>query len=188
MARECAEEIIESGIEFVEVNTHKAGIYLKINNSEEDNAERKIDHLLPKRKSNKGRKPGMRTKELRRRTRVKNKGEEEVKELYHEEIDDSLKDGDKKKNEQDTEEDEESKWWPGKRPNKEETTRLAAYIIENMIKVIMRNHYYKFLGKIYHQEKGGAIGLSLTGKIARVTMDRWMRKMVERTEENKMKI
>ena len=125
VARECAEEIIESGIEFIEVDTHKAGIYLKINNSEEDNTERKINHLLPERKSNKGRKPGIRTKELRRRSRVKNKGEEEVKEIYHEEIDDTLKD-DSNKNEQDTKEDDESKWWPGKKPSNQETTRLIA--------------------------------------------------------------
>ena len=39
----------------------------------------------------------------------------------------------------------------------------------------MNNHHYSFGGKYYKQNKGGAIGLKLTGLVCRVVMDRWSR-------------
>ena len=41
----------------------------------------------------------------------------------------------------------------------------------------MGNHIYMFDGQAYLQTKGGAIGLRLTGLVARVVMDRWAGKM-----------
>ena len=50
-------------------------------------------------------------------------------------------------------------------------------VIEILIKVVMRNHSYKFKNKTYKQRKGGAIGLRITGSVCRIVMDRLLRKL-----------
>ena len=47
---------------------------------------------------------------------------------------------------------------------------MIAYAIEIGIKMVMRNHLYKFNGEVFIQGEGGPIGLELTGAIARVFM------------------
>ena len=80
--------------------------------------------------------------------------------------------------------------WPTRKLTQEGTTRLVAYLIDKIIIIIMKNHYYKFHVTIYHQEEGGATGLILTGmKMARVGMDRWMRVLRMRVlMKNHMKV
>ena len=52
----------------------------------------------------------------------------------------------------------------------------------------MSNHVYSFDGKVYKQTSGGAIGLRLTGVVARICMDRWAKELTRLLEENKVKV
>ena len=60
-------------------------------------------------------------------------------------------------------------------------------MIEIGIRKIMENHYYKFGGKNYRQTKGGAIGLHITGSLARICMDNWATLMKMKMEDNLIK-
>ena len=51
--------------------------------------------------------------------------------------------------------------------------KIIAKVIEVAIQEIFANHVYRFDGKLYRQKEGGAIGLRLTGIVARIVMDRW---------------
>ena len=50
----------------------------------------------------------------------------------------------------------------------------------------MKNHCYKFEGKIYRQEEGGSIGLDLTGVIAEIYMSWWDGQLVVLLREERM--
>ena len=49
---------------------------------------------------------------------------------------------------------------------------------EVQIKQTMKNHCFKFKGKLYRQEVGGSIGLDLTGVIAEIYMSWWDNQLV----------
>ena len=49
-------------------------------------------------------------------------------------------------------------------------------VLEVMLTATFRGHIYKWGNKLYQQVKGGAIGLRLTGSVAKLTMDSWMEK------------
>ena len=72
--------------------------------------------------------------------------------------------------------------------SEDEKRRLLAMVIEIAIITISKNHVYTFMNKIFAQKKGGAIGLRITGLIARIYMDQWVRKMKEIMTENLMVI
>ena len=55
-------------------------------------------------------------------------------------------------------------------PNEKETRKLLGEALKVVILFIMKNHIYQFDGKIYKQEKGGPIGLELTGDLAQIFM------------------
>ena len=58
-------------------------------------------------------------------------------------------------------------------PDEQITRKIWCEAIEVMIKQTMKNHCFKFKGKLYRQEQGGSIGLDLTGVIAEVYMSWW---------------
>ena len=58
-------------------------------------------------------------------------------------------------------------------PDEETTRKMWCEAVEILIKQTMKNHCYKFNGKIYRQEKGGSIGLDLTGVISEIYMTWW---------------
>ena len=74
------------------------------------------------------------------------------------------------------------------RENEETVRKLMGKVIEIAIVEIMENHCFQFNNKFYKQGKGGAIGLRLTGVIARVIMDRWMRRVKMKMKEAGMEI
>ena len=49
-------------------------------------------------------------------------------------------------------------------------------VLEVIIMATFRGHIYKWGNKLYQQVKGGAIGLMLTGSVAKLIMDSWMEK------------
>ena len=79
---------------------------------------------------------------------------------------------------EDTEPD--SKWLFTREPvSKEEKKRMMGKILEVAIKATFQNHIYTYRNDLYYQQKGGAIGLRLTGIVARIVMDRWSRQFKE---------
>ena len=56
---------------------------------------------------------------------------------------------------------------------KEEKKKMIGKVIEEAIKVTFSNHTYTYRNEFYKQIKGGAIGLRLTGVVARLVMDKW---------------
>ena len=71
---------------------------------------------------------------------------------------------------------DESIWLgPTKEPNVEEKRRLLALAVGREVEFVMRNHMFRFRGKVYQQEEGGAIGSELTCVVARTRMIMFMR-------------
>ena len=62
--------------------------------------------------------------------------------------------------------------------------QVLGLLVEILSKATFNNHFYKWKGKIFHQRKGGAIGLRLTGVCAKVVMDKWMDEFVKVLESN----
>ena len=58
-------------------------------------------------------------------------------------------------------------------PDEREIRRMWCEAVESMVKQTMKNHCYKFNGKLYRQEIGGSIGLDLTGVVAEIYMTWW---------------
>ena len=57
--------------------------------------------------------------------------------------------------------------------SKKEGKVLVAKAIMIGIETSFSEHIYEFNGDLYKQLEGGAIGVRLTGEVARVIMDRW---------------
>ena len=67
-----------------------------------------------------------------------------------------------------------SKWRYNTREyNENEKISVLAKVFEVGIRTTFLNHIYMFKNELYHQQAGGAIGLRLTGVVARILMDRW---------------
>ena len=97
-----------------------AAIFIAVNGDEEDIKEDDIKHLIPKRKWNKGAKPGKFTKEINKpANRTEGKTEEQISK-------------DEEQNE------EESKFETMKKPTKEEERKILAKVIEISINKIKR--------------------------------------------------
>ena len=52
----------------------------------------------------------------------------------------------------------------------------------------MKNHTYQFDNKIRKQEKGGAIGVELTGELAQIFIIWWTKQFQKKTDEEEVKI
>ena len=57
--------------------------------------------------------------------------------------------------------------------------RMFCKCIESLINICMSLHDFTFNGKVYRQEKCGAIGLDLVGVVASIYMDHWHKKLIE---------
>ena len=75
-------------------------------------------------------------------------------------------------------------WNPPKKIVGQEDTeikkRLMTEALRIAIKFVMKNHTYTFKNKIYKQEEGGAIGVELTGDLAKVFMVWWSRQLQQK--------
>ena len=77
---------------------------------------------------------------------------------------------------------------PAAQPTTREKRVILGKVIEISIFKIMENYHYKFGTKMYKQGGGGAIGLHLTGSVARVCMDLWGEGMRLLMEDNLVKV
>jgi hypothetical protein len=72
----------------------------------------------------------------------------------------------------DTEREEATSWKPpNRKPTQQEIKKLLGIMVETAIMVIMNNHYYILGDTIRRQTKGGAIGLRMTGILAKLFME-----------------
>ena len=71
--------------------------------------------------------------------------------------------------------DPESRWQYPRPPRGQERRKLMGKVLEVAIKATFKNHIYLYRNELYRQKAGGAIGLRLTGIVARIVMDRWAR-------------
>ena len=72
---------------------------------------------------------------------------------------------------------EDKSWLPASRqPSAGELRKMIGCLVKCAVKLVMENHYYSFNNKIRKQRKGGAIGNSLTEKIAKLVLKRFDRK------------
>ena len=73
----------------------------------------------------------------------------------------------------------EGHWgWPRPPATKEERSKLFGKVLEILIRETFKNHIYTYRNSLYKQRRGGAIGLRLTGVVARIVMDSWGRKFL----------
>ena len=121
-----------------------------------------LDMLMPKRKFKKGMAPTINTKEIIQRLNQKAQ---------------MLADGVVIK----------TKWTEiNENITEKQKSELMGKVLEICVREIMGNHVYMFDGQAYLQTEGGAIGLRLTGLVARVVMDRWAGKMKAKMTINYM--
>ena len=91
-----------------------------------------------------------------------------------------------------TSEKEENRHKPWKEPERnpgEDTKRKM--MIEAMkiaLTFVMKNHVYKFDDELKQQNKGGPIGLELTGVIAQILMSWWDERLIEKMKANNMNV
>ena len=83
-------------------------------------------------------------------------------------------------------------WNPPEKKVEEEDTVLQKKMITEalriVIKFIMKNHTYQFDNKIRKQEKGGAIGVELTGELAQIFMIWWTKQFQRKTDQEGVRI
>ena len=65
---------------------------------------------------------------------------------------------------------------------------MIATIVQIGVLVMMNTHLYSFNGKTFIQQGGGPIGLRSTCAVARVVMNEWDAKWMEKLEENNVKV
>ena len=53
-------------------------------------------------------------------------------------------------------------------------------VLEVAVRATFKNHIYTYGNQLYRKRKGGAIGLRLTGIVARIVMDGWAKLILER--------
>jgi hypothetical protein len=75
------------------------------------------------------------------------------------------------------------KWdWNGKRKIHSEIQKkkMVASMMEVGVHAILSNHLYQFDGKVFKHQKGGPIGLEITGVLARLVMLPWDRDFIDK--------
>ena len=75
------------------------------------------------------------------------------------------------------------KWdWSGKRKKTSEIQqkKMVASMMEIVVHAIISNHIYQFDGKVFKQQKGGPIGLEVSGFLAILVMLWWDRVFVDK--------
>ena len=76
---------------------------------------------------------------------------------------------------------EKSKWEElEKMADEEMVKKMLGKALEIGVKAVMQNNVYRFADEIRVQEKGGAIGVKMTGDLAKAVMFPWKEKFVEK--------
>lgn len=150
------------------MNYREAIKYVAMNCSRQEIIRWKMGDIIPRRKHRKGRTPGM-TGEEALRGKEKRKKEE---------------DDDKEKDKREMEDEEDTKWEMMRRDMmKEEKKKVIRKVVEIGVRTAMHNNIYKYGGIVWVQAEGGAIGLWLTGVVAKVAT-RWEREFKKKVDEN----
>ena len=68
---------------------------------------------------------------------------------------------------------------PKRKPTEAEESKIFGKALEIMIVATLKNHVYQFNNKIRLQNKGGPIGLKLTGEVADCVMIEWDKKLMK---------
>ena len=74
------------------------------------------------------------------------------------------------------------------KPGKDVTKKMIAEALSIGVHFTMKNHLYNFNGEMRRQEKGGPIGLALTGDVAQILMAWWDRQLIQKLETKEMKV
>ena len=67
-------------------------------------------------------------------------------------------------------------------PDSNQQKKMMAMVVAYGVKLVMSNHLYSVGDEFYLQEGGGAIGLELTGIVARVFMMHWDKKFLAKVQ------
>ena len=158
IVREAAIKIVEqSGLSIRGVDYRELAKYVRMNLSDFEIRSRKLSRIVPVRRSNKGKMPGMTGKEATKRKEPEQESDEE-----------------KKKNEEEEKPSKEERFiHPEREATKEEEILLFATALEIAVKFLFSNNLYQFGGRTYLQSDGGPIGLRATMCIARLIMGEW---------------
>ena len=103
--------------------------------------------------------------------------------------DDTLESVEKKENTTQKKNKKKAQEWtkPKRKPTLDEERKLFGKALEIMLVTCMDNHVYQFDDKIRVQEKGGPIGLKLTGEIFDCIMIDWDKQLLEKLTFRKKK-
>ena len=77
---------------------------------------------------------------------------------------------------------------PEEEPDGAATKKMIAVALSVGVNFTMKNHLYSFNGEMRRQEKGGPIGLALTGDVAQILMAWWDKQLIARLEARGMKM
>ena len=88
------------------------------------------------------------------------------------------------------EEEEKNTKWAFRRLefSEEEKRQILAEVIYHSVKTFFKNNLYQFQGEVRIKGKGGSIGGELTQIVARIVMDKWMKKFRDKMQENKVPV
>ena len=77
---------------------------------------------------------------------------------------------------------------PEEEPDEVTTKKMLAEALKIAVSFTMKNHIYTFNGEMRCQEKGGPIGLGLTGDVAQILMAWWDRELIRKLEDKGMRV
>lgn len=144
----------EGKLELMDVEWHEMGKYLAILCDREELERYGVESVVPTRTAkNRGPRPGPAYWEDDLRETVVNGKKEKI-----------------------------SKWNRVREPDQEEGQNMITLMLIKAVEVLMRNHTYRFDGKMYKQRDGGPIGDELSQAVARLVMLWWDKKYIEKCE------
>ena len=197
MVREAFEK---SDLQVESVNYRTASLYLALTVPKEVLEAEGFGNLVPKRRTNRGRRPTVRTNLLSgplprdsRTDRTQAEDTEDPGDLSLEDIEWDREEDLEVGSRQDPEPartsvDQEEAWiFPGELPPPARR-KILGKVLEIAVKTTFSNHIYLFHNRLFRQGKGGPIGLRLTGVVARLVMDSWARLFLSTLDLNNIKV
>ena len=69
------------------------------------------------------------------------------------------------------------------KPDKEKQRIMITEALKVVLEALMKNHVYEFKEELRKQKEGGAIGIDLTGELAKIYMTWWDKELLEKLRE-----
>ena len=82
----------------------------------------------------------------------------------------------------------DEKWLSARKPGVRQKRKMVALAVAEGVKVCMSNHVYCVGDRIFLQQRGGPIGLELTGAVSRAFMARWDRMYLQKVRKAGIKM